>query len=210
MPRAGLAPASVTEAGAMLADEIGFAQLSMGLLAERLGVKTPSLYHVDNLADLIHRIAVLAATELGDALRDAIQGRAGSDALIVAAQAMRAYVKEHPGRYAAGNAVQPAGPDDPLTTAITRLLGSLSAVLRGYQLDPAQEIHALRMLRSMLHGFATLEVEGGFRFDTDVDDSFTWMVDLIDHGLQSAQGSSGLPTSMTAASGSSPSLTGAL
>jgi hypothetical protein len=62
----------------------------------------------------------------------------------------------------------------------------------------------------MLHGFATLEVEGGFRFDTDVDDSFTWMVDLIDHGLQSAQGSSGLPTSMTAASGSSPSLTGAL
>jgi AcrR family transcriptional regulator len=195
----------------MLADEIGFAQLSMGLLAERLGVKTPSLYnHVDNLADLIHRIAVLAATELGDALRDAIQGRAGSDALIVAAQAMRAYVKEHPGRYAAGNAVQPAGPDDPLTTAITRLLGSLSAVLRGYQLDPAQEIHALRMLRSMLHGFATLEVEGGFRFDTDVDDSFTWMVDLIDHGLQSAQGSSGLPTSMTAASGSSPSLTGAL
>ena len=211
MPRAGLAPASVTEAGAMLADEIGFAQLSMGLLAERLGVKTPSLYnHVDNLADLIHRIAVLAATELGDALLDAIQGRAGSDALIVAAQAMRAYVKEHPGRYAAGNAVQPAGPDDPLTTAITRLLGSLSAVLRGYQLDPAQEIHALRMLRSMLHGFATLEVEGGFRFDTDVDDSFTWMVDLIDHGLQSAQGSSGLPTSMTAASGSSPSLTGAL
>ena len=211
MPRAGLAPASVTEAGAMLADEIGFAQLSMGLLAERLGVKTPSLYnHVDNLADLIHRIAVLAATELGDALRDAIQGRAGSDALIFAAQAMRAYVKEHPGRYAAGNAVQPAGPDDPLTTAITRLLGSLSAVLRGYQLDPAQEIHALRMLRSMLHGFATLEVEGGFRFDTDVDDSFTWMVDLIDHGLQSAQGSSGLPTSMTAASGSSPSLTGAL
>ena len=83
-------------------------------------------------------------------------------------------------------------------------------MLRGYQLDPAQEIHALRMLRSMLHGFATLEVEGGFRFDTDVNDSFAWMVDLIDHGLQSAQGSSGLPTSMTVASGSSPSLTGAL
>jgi AcrR family transcriptional regulator len=193
MPRAGLAPASVTEAGAMLADEIGFAQLSMGLLAERLGVKTPSLYkHVDNLADLIHRIAVLAATELGDALRDAIQGRAGRDALIAAAQAMRTYVKDHPGRYAAGNAAQPTGPDDQFTTAINRMLGSFSAVLHGYQLDPAEEIHALRMLRSTLHGFATLEVEGGFRFDTDVNDSFAWMVDRIDHGLQSAQGSSGL------------------
>jgi AcrR family transcriptional regulator len=194
----------------MLADEVGFAQLSMGLLAERLGVKTPSLYkHVDSLADLIHRIAVLAATELGDALGDAIQGRAGRDALIAAAQAMRTYVKDHPGRYAAGNAAQPAGPEDPLTTAITRMLGSFSAVLRGYQLDPADQIHALRMLRSTLHGFATLEVEGGFRFDTDINDSFAWIVDLIDNGLQSAHGSSGPPTSTNVASGSSSALTGA-
>ena len=172
MPRAGLAPASVTEAGALLADEIGIDQLSMGLLAERLGVKTPSLYkHVDGLADLVHRIAVLAAIELGDALRDATQGRAGRDALIAAAQALRTYVKLHPGRYAAAN----------------RLLESLAAVLRGYRLEPGQEIHALRMLRSSLHGFATLEAEGGFAFDTDIDDSFTWLVDLIDQGLRSAQ-----------------------
>lgn len=186
VPRAGLAPASVTRAGATLADEIGFSRLSMGLLAQRLGVKTPSLYnHVDNLADLVHRIAVLAAAELGDALRDATQGRAGRDALTAAAQTMRTYVKQHPGRYAAGNATRPTGPDDPLTTAITRLLGSLSAVLRGYQLDPSQEIHALRMVRSMLHGFATLEAEGGFRFDTDIDDSFTWMIDRMDQALRS-------------------------
>jgi hypothetical protein len=56
------------------------------------------------------------------------------------------------------------------------------------------------MLRSALHGFATLEVTGGFRFDTDVDDSFTWMVNLIDHGLRSAQGSSDSPTSMRVSS----------
>lgn len=187
MPRAGLAPASVTEAGAALADEIGFDQLSMGLLAERLGVRTPSLYkHVDGLADLEHRIAVLAMTELGDVLQEAIGGLAGSDALAAAAQAMRRYVQEHPGRYAAGNLAHESGPDDPLIAPSLRLLGSLSAVLRGYDLAPGQEIHALRMLRSMLHGFATLEVGGGFRFDTDVDSSFRWMVGLIDQGLRSA------------------------
>jgi hypothetical protein len=98
---------------------------------------------------------------------------------------MRTYVKEHPGRYAAGNAVAPTGSDNPLTAAINRFLSSLSAVLHGYQLDPGQEVHALRMLCSMLHGFATLEVDGGFRFDTDIDDSFAWMVNLIDSGLQS-------------------------
>ncbi|MET3807957.1 AcrR family transcriptional regulator [Nakamurella sp. UYEF19] len=186
MPRAGLAAASVTEAGAKLADEVGLDQLSMGLLAQRLGVKTPSLYkHVESQADLLHRIAILAMTELGDALRDATQGRARTDALTAAARAMRRFVKEHPGRYAAGNGARPTGPDDPLIPAGDRLLASLSAVLRGYQLDPSQEIHALRMLRSTLHGFATLEVAHGFRIDTDVDESFAWMIALIDHGLQS-------------------------
>ena len=185
MPRAGLSPDAVTEAGAQLADEIGVDRLSMALVAERLGVRTPSLYnHVANLADLTHRIAVLAAVELGDALRDATQGRAGSDALGAAAAAMRAYVTQHPGRYAAGNRVPPSGPDDPLTAASTRTLASLAAVLRGYGLDPAEDIHALRMLRSALHGFATLEVEGGFRFDVDVDESFAWTVDLLDRALR--------------------------
>jgi AcrR family transcriptional regulator len=185
MPRSRLTPASVTEAGAALVDEIGFDQLSMGLLAGRLGVKTPSLYkHVTSQADLAHRIAVLAATELSDAIRDATQGRAGREALIAGAQAMRAYVKEHPGRYAAGNAARPAGPDDPLIPAIDRMLASWAAMLRGYRLDPSQEIHALRMLRSILHGFATLEVAGGFQIDADVDDSFTWITSFIDHGLE--------------------------
>ncbi|WUH95569.1 TetR/AcrR family transcriptional regulator [Streptomyces sp. NBC_00433] len=175
----------MTEAGATLVDEIGFAQLSMGLVAERLGVKTPSLYkHITGQADLAHRIAVLAATELGDAIRDATQGRAGGDALAAAAQAMRAYVREHPGRYTAVNSARPDGPDDPFVPAGNRALSSLSAVLRGYHLDPAQEVHALRMLRSMLHGFSTLEVAGGFQYDTDADDSFTWMITFIDQGLQ--------------------------
>ena len=185
MPRAGLAPASVTQAGAALADEVGFAQLSMGLLAERLGVKTPSLYkHVTSQADLAHRIAVLAMTELADAIRDATQGRAGRDALAAGAQAMRRYVKEHPGRYAAVNSARPDGPDDPLIPASNRALNSLAAMLHGYRLDPTQEIHALRLLRSILHGFTTLEVAGSFQIDTDIDDSFTWMITFIDHGLR--------------------------
>jgi AcrR family transcriptional regulator len=192
VPRAGLAPASVTEAGAALADEVGFGQLSMGLLAERLGVKTPSLYkHVTGQADLAHRIGVLAMTEFGDAIRDATQGRAGSDALTAAAQAGRTYVNEHPGRYAAMNSARVTGPDDPLIPARDRLLASLAAVLRGYQLDPGQEIHAMRMLRSLTHGFATLEAQGGFQLGTDVDDSFTWLISFIDHGLRATASAPG-------------------
>jgi AcrR family transcriptional regulator len=187
MPKAGLTPAAITEAAAVLVDELGFAQLSMGLTAERLGVKTPSLYkHVTSQAELAHRIAILAMTECADAIRDAIQGRAGIDALAAGAEAMRAFVKEHPGRYAAANAARPAGPDDPFIPASDRVLASWAAMLRGYQIDPGQEIHALRMLRSVVHGYASLEVAGGFQLSTDIDDSFAWMISFIDRGLQAA------------------------
>jgi AcrR family transcriptional regulator len=185
VPRAGLTAATVTEAAAALVDEIGFDQLSMGLLAERLGIKTPSLYkHVTSQADLAHRIAILAMTQCADAIRDAIQGRAGSDALFAGAQAMRTFVKEHHGRYAAANAARPTGPDDPLIPALNRVVASWAAMLHGYRIDPSQEIHALRMLRTVLHGYASLEAAGGFQYSTDVDDSFTWMITFVDHGLQ--------------------------
>ena len=64
------------------------------------------------------------------------------------------------------------------------MLASWAAMLRGYRLDSGQEIHAMRMPRSFLHGFAILEVAGGFQIDTDVDDSFAWMIDFVDRGLR--------------------------
>jgi AcrR family transcriptional regulator len=187
MPRAGLIPATVTVAAADVADEISLTQLNMSVVAERLGVKAPSLYkHVDGLADLTHRIAILGANELGDALREAMQGLAGGDALAAGARSVRTYVKEHPGRYAATVSATPSGPDDPLAVAMERTLGSFAAILRGYQLEPDQEIHAIRMLRSILHGFATLEASNGFQMNTDIDDSFTWMITFLDRGLRAA------------------------
>jgi AcrR family transcriptional regulator len=185
VPKPRLSPESVTAAAAALVDEVGFDQLSMGLLADRLEIKTPSLYkHVTSQADLAHRIGILAMNELADAVRDATQGRSGGDALAAGAEAMRVYVREHPGRSAAGNAARSTGPDDPLVPADARVIASWAAMLRGYRLDPSEEIHALRMLRSMLHGFATLEVADGFQIDTAVDDSFTWIISFIDRGLR--------------------------
>jgi hypothetical protein len=76
------------------------------------------------------------------------------------------------------------GPDDPLVPAVERVLATWSAMLRGYRLDPAMEIHAMRMLRSLLHGFTTLETAGSFQIDASVDESFDWMITFIDQGLQ--------------------------
>nr|MDT0667530.1 WHG domain-containing protein [Micromonospora sp. DSM 115978] len=135
--RAGLDPATVVAAGAALADEVGFTELTMGRLAERVGVRTPSLYkHVAGQEDLHRRIAALALTEAADAIGTATQGRSGRDALAAAARALRQFVLAHPGRYAATIGVKPTGPEDPIALAEMRGLGPFEAVLRGYDIAP--------------------------------------------------------------------------
>ena len=185
MPRSGLSRDDVVAAAAGLIDEIGYHNLTMGLLAQRLGIRTPSLYkHVDGLADLQHRIATLAITEWGNAVGDALQGRAGLDALTALLTATRAYVTAHPGRYTATIGTEPTGPDDPLLAANARLVDSIAAVLRGYGVGDDRMTHALRTIRSTLHGFAALQAAHGFQWSGDPEETFRWMIRFIDHGLR--------------------------
>jgi AcrR family transcriptional regulator len=186
MPRAGLTGDDVVASAAGLADEIGFHGITMGLLADRLGVRAPSLYkHVGGLADVQHRLATLAMTELGEVIRDAVAGRAGRDALAAMLTALRGYVGAHPGRYAATVGAEFTGPDDPLLAAGTRVINSIAAVLRGYGIGEAEMNHAIRTIRSTMHGFAMLEASGGFQWDADPEESFEWMISFVDRGLRS-------------------------
>lgn len=185
MPRAGLSSQDVVAAAAELADEAGYKELTMGLVAQRLGIRTPSLYkHVDDLADLRHRVATQAMTELGEAVRDALQGRSGLDALTAMLTTIRAYVTVHPGRYAATNGEQFTGRDDPLLTAASRLLGSIAAMLRGYGIGDTEMDHAIRTLRCTIHGYAALQADDGFQWNADPDQTFDWMIRFLDRGLR--------------------------
>jgi AcrR family transcriptional regulator len=185
VPRAGLSTDQVVAAGATLADEIGFHALTLAVLADRLGVKPPALYkHVDSLADLQHRIATLAMTEFGDAARDALQGRAGLDALSALFATLRGYVENHPGRYSATIGAEVQGEDDPLFVSGLRVINSIRAVLSGYGIEPDDLDHAIRSLRCILHGFAVLQAADAFQWSNDPDESFAWMIKFADAGLR--------------------------
>jgi AcrR family transcriptional regulator len=187
VPRAGLTGDDVVASAAGLADETGYASVTMGLLADRLGIRPPSLYkHVGGLADLQHRVATLAMTELGEVIRDAAQGKAGSDALAAMLTAFRGYVTDHPGRYSATVGAEFGGPDDPLLAASTRVINSIAAVLRGYGIGEDEMDHAIRTIRCTMHGFAMLEASQGFQWSGDPDESFDWMIRFIDRGLRSS------------------------
>ncbi len=183
MTRAGLTAERVVAEAAALVDEQGPAALSLAALADRLGVRVPSLYkHVGGLPDLHRRLALAGLRDLTAALGEATVGRSRGDALRACAAAWRAYALAHPGRYAAVQ--RAADPDDAeLAAAADRLARLVLAVLRGYGLDEDGTVHATRAVRSALHGFVSLEAAGGFGLPQDVDASYDRLVDLLDAGL---------------------------
>ena len=61
------------------------------------------------------------------------------------------------------------------------------AALRGYGLDGDEAIHATRVVRSALHGFVSLEVDGGFGLPQDVGRSFERLVSALHASLSSWQ-----------------------
>jgi AcrR family transcriptional regulator len=187
MPRQGLTTEEVVAAAAGTADEVGYANLTLALLAQRLGIRPPSLYkHVDGLGDLQHRIATLALTELGEVMRDAGLGVAGRDALGALATAFRRYCAAHPGRYAATVGAEFHGENDPLLTASRRVIELIFAILRGYGISGAEADHAARAVRSALHGFTALEAADGFKWAGDADESFSRLIEILDHGLRAS------------------------
>ncbi|GAB3979868.1 TetR-like C-terminal domain-containing protein [Actinoallomurus acanthiterrae] len=180
MVRVGLTPERLTQAGAELADEVGFDQVTVSALARRFDVKVSSLYsHMKSSQDLKTRIALFALEELADRAADAVAGRAGKDALVAFADTYRDYAREHPGRYAAARLR--LAPETAAASAGVRHAQMTRAILRGYDLTEPDQTHAVRMLGSVFHGYVSLEMAGGFSHTAvDSQESWSWIVDSLD------------------------------
>jgi AcrR family transcriptional regulator len=186
-PKASLDRAAVVQAAAEIADSAGIDQLTLADLAARLGVRTPSLYnHVAGLAGLRRDLALLGTRELGARLSRAAIGKSGHAAMLAIGQAYRAFVSEHPGLYAATvrSALLTDQPDPDLSAAQRDVVEIVLAVLAGYGLSGPDAIHAARGLRSVIHGFATLEAANGFGIPLDLDTSFQQLLENYIAGLR--------------------------
>ncbi|WP_131740237.1 TetR/AcrR family transcriptional regulator [Actinomadura roseirufa] len=180
MARAGLTTDRLARAGAELADEVGFDQVTVSELARRFDVKVASLYsHVKNSHDLRTRIALLALAEMADRGDAALAGRAGRDALAALAGVYRDYAREHPGRYAAAQMRLDAAAA--AASAGARHARMTRAVLRGYDLAEPDQTHAVRLLGSVFHGYVSLELGGGFDHSApDTQETWTRIMDALD------------------------------
>lgn len=182
MARAGLTTDRVVSEAVAIVDNEGPQALTLARLASRLGVKTPSLYnHIGGLDDLVRRMTIATIDDLAEVCRSAAMGRSGLDALRVISFAYREFALERPGTYMM---IQVAAPDDEeRVLADYRVLEPLLVTLKGLGVEGDDAIHAIRGIRSALHGFVVLEAEGGFGIDLPTEVSFSRLIDGLIAGL---------------------------
>jgi len=194
MPRVGLTQDKVVLEAEGVADEVGLSHLTLAAVAQRLGVKQPSLYkHVHGMDGLQRSIAIRAKSELAETLGRAAVGRARGDAITAMSQAYRRWAIEHPGRYAATQRASTDGDADDAAASLA-VAQVVFDVLAGYDLHDDDAVDATRALRSALHGFVSLEVGRGFGLPVDLDRSFDRLVAGLVTALANWGGASTQPS----------------
>lgn len=181
--RVGLNLNTILQAASEIADTKGINELTLGELARKLNVRTPSLYnHVNGLNDLREMLAIQSLSQLLSALTVATVGKSGENAVHAFGKAYVSFVRSHPGLYASTFLVT-----DSINLEIQKkeseIVNIALLVLNSYDLDGDEAIHVVRGLRSIFHGFASIEQKNGFKIELDLDESFHRIIDIFLAGI---------------------------
>ncbi|MBB6671779.1 TetR/AcrR family transcriptional regulator [Cohnella nanjingensis] len=191
MPRIGLDLPTLIHAATELADAQGLEAVTLASLAQKLQIRSPSLYnHVNGLPDLRRQLALSGLEQMTEQFTCALEDKTGGDSVRAFSYAYLAFARAHPGLY---EAVQRAPePDDrQLQEAGGRVVQMAVNALEGYGLRGDTALHAVRGIRSVLHGFVSLERQGGFGLPLDLDVTFRLLLDTFLEGVKVMQTKAG-------------------
>jgi AcrR family transcriptional regulator len=162
----------IVAAGRDILEAEGPDRLTMQAVAERVGVRAPSLYkRVDNRDALVRLIAEAAVTELGERLDSVVsQGgvHAGS-AVGELARDLRAFAHANPAAYRLiFSGTDATRPDPALLARASAPLLRVTADLAG----PADALEAARTVTAWANGFISMELAGAFQLGGDLERAF--------------------------------------
>jgi AcrR family transcriptional regulator len=185
--RVGLSRPIVVDAAVAVLEEQGTVDaVTLAAVAERLGVRTQSLYsHVDGLDGLRRELALRSVQALGAELSTTAMGRAGADAVEAIVRAYLRFAAEHPGLFAA--TLRAPGEDAELAAAVASVTTPLTLVFRAYGLDEDAQVHWYRLVWATVCGFAMLRRDGLFTRPGDPDDTVTHLVRVFADQLAASQ-----------------------
>lgn len=166
-------------------DKKGLDHLSFSLLAKELGIRPPSLYnHVSSLDDLKQQLAIQGLKGLYENMLHAGLGKSGDAAIHSISIAYVQFVRKHPGLYMAATRI-PHSINEEFAHHQQAILQLVVQILDIYELNEEISIHIVRGLRSILHGFTSLEQMGGFGMPLDIDQSLTILINTFIEGIHS-------------------------
>lgn len=182
-PRMGLDLNMILQTAAEAANKEGIDEVTLASLAKKLHIRPPSLYnHLQGLQDLKKKLGVYGLEKLYIALAEAVIGCSGDEAVHALGKGYVAFVRTHPGLYEA--ILRSAEWNDKeIQKAADKIVHLVVKVLDVYELEEETALHTVRCLRSMLHGFASLEQSGGFGLPLDTDVSLQFLIDTFLAGL---------------------------
>jgi AcrR family transcriptional regulator len=176
--RARTSPVEIVAAGREALEAGGLDAVTMQAVADRVGVRAPSLYkHVPSRAALIAAIGGAAADELGRQLEPLARSPDPAAGLRSIASTFRAWAQANPHAYELLFLNLPAEsrpPADRNATAVAPLL-----TLAGRLVGPDRALDAARLLTAFVHGFVSMELAGAFRLGGDIDEAFRYGVDVL-------------------------------
>ena len=175
---------AIVAAARALLEDGGLDAVVMGAVAERVGVRGPSLYkHVADRAALIRAVGDAVTTDLRARLDGAISGQDPATDLRALAMAYRTFVRANPNSYGLLFAhLEPdLQPDTAAVADLGRPIVATVARLIGDQGPGALE--AGRTFVAWAHGFVSMELAGAFRLGGDLDAAYATGVDLILAGI---------------------------
>ena len=160
------------------------AALSIKQLAGKLRIRPPSVYaHFAGLTELRRELALSSYRAITTQMQESAVGLAGTDALLALGHAYLDFIRASPGLYSAIIAA-PDIKDAEMWAAGRAWLAPFERVLETLGLSADDAIHALRGIRSIVHGFGMLETQGSFRTLVDRDTSFRRVLQTFVQGIE--------------------------
>lgn len=181
-PRIGIDSTAVLMAAVDVANAEGLEAVTITSVAKKLGIRPPSLYnHVSGLEQIRTELAKYALDRLYEHISSSTGEISGEAAIRSFAKAYLEFAHAYPGLYDAAQAAP--GPDVALQEASGRIVSLILRYLGSYSLTEDQALHTVRGLRSLIHGFASLDRRGAFGLPLELRDSLEFNLRLFLRGL---------------------------
>ncbi|MCB0013638.1 MAG: WHG domain-containing protein, partial [Anaerolineales bacterium] len=137
---------------------------------------------IASLEDLQAALALYGSQQFLSAIQQASLGKTGREAVLAIAHAYRDVALANPGIYELMLRAPSADQPD-LHEVSEQIVQYIMLVLTAYGLHGEAALHAVRGVRSLAHGFVSLELAGGFGLNLSRDESYARLVETFLDGL---------------------------